>query len=105
MWVNPTSAVIALKTAVTVGFKPQWMSSNTLSDYALMNKITGGLWEGVITGVHNWNEVRLHAPVPLYRLSIRIALPPRCGRRSGRRPSPPATPRVTSSRPGGAVGE
>ena len=50
MWVNPTSAVIALKTAATVGFKPQWMSSNTLSDYALMNKITGGLWEGVITG-------------------------------------------------------
>ncbi len=50
MWVNPTSAVIALKTAATVGFKPQWMSSNTLSDYVLMNKITGGLWEGVITG-------------------------------------------------------
>ena len=50
MWVNPTSAVIALKTAATVGFKPQWISSNTLSDYPLMNKITGGLWEGVITG-------------------------------------------------------
>lgn len=50
MWVNPTSAVIALKTAATIGFKPQWISSNTLSDYVLMNKITGGLWEGVITG-------------------------------------------------------
>ncbi|OPY82064.1 MAG: hypothetical protein A4E71_03294 [Smithella sp. PtaU1.Bin162] len=50
MWVNPTSAAIALKTCATIGFKPQWISSNTLSDYALMNKITGGLWEGVITG-------------------------------------------------------
>ncbi len=50
MWVNPTSAVIALKTAQTIGFKPTWISSNTLSDYPLMNKITGGLWEGVITG-------------------------------------------------------
>ena len=50
MWVNPTSAVIALKTSQTIGFKPTWISSNTLSDYPLMNKITGGLWEGVITG-------------------------------------------------------
>lgn len=50
MWVNPTSAAIALKTCQTIGYKPQWVSSNTLSDYPLMNKITGGLWEGVITG-------------------------------------------------------
>jgi ABC-type branched-subunit amino acid transport system substrate-binding protein len=50
MWVNPTSATIALKTCSTVGFKPKWVSSNTLSDFPLMNKITGGLWEGVITG-------------------------------------------------------
>lgn len=50
MYVNPTHAVIALKTAATVGFKPQWVSSNTLSDYPLMFKISGGLWEGVITG-------------------------------------------------------
>jgi branched-chain amino acid transport system substrate-binding protein len=48
--VNPTSAVIALKTAAAVGFKPQWVASMTLSDYALMYKISGGLWEGVITG-------------------------------------------------------
>ncbi len=55
MYVNPTSAVIALKTAANVGFKPQWVSSNTLSDYPLMFKISGGLWEGVITG--NFGEV------------------------------------------------
>ena len=50
MYLTPTPAVITMKTAATVGFKPQWVSSNTLSDYPLMFKITGGLWEGVITG-------------------------------------------------------
>ncbi len=50
MFVNPTIAVITLKTAANVGYKPQWVSSNTLSDYPLMFKISGGLWEGVITG-------------------------------------------------------
>ncbi len=50
MWVNPTSGVILVKTAATVGYKPQWIASNTLSDFALMHKISGGLWEGVITG-------------------------------------------------------
>jgi len=56
LWVNPTIATITLKTSATLGFKPQWVSSNSLSDYALMNKITGGLWEGVITGAFT------HAP-------------------------------------------
>jgi len=55
MYVNPTTAVIALKTAANVGYKPQWVSSNTLSDYPLMHKISGGLWEGVITG--NFGEI------------------------------------------------
>jgi branched-chain amino acid transport system substrate-binding protein len=55
MYVNPTTAVICLKTAANVGFKPQWVSSNTLSDYPLMHKISGGLWEGVITG--NFGEI------------------------------------------------
>jgi branched-chain amino acid transport system substrate-binding protein len=50
MWVSPTTAVIALKTCASIGYKPQLVSSNTLSDYALMYKISGGLWEGVITG-------------------------------------------------------
>ncbi|MCK9363842.1 MAG: ABC transporter substrate-binding protein [Syntrophales bacterium] len=50
MWVSPTLGVIAMKTSANVGFKTQWVSSNGLSDYPLMNKITGGLWEGVITG-------------------------------------------------------
>ena len=48
---SPTQAAIALRTSVSVGFKPQWFHSYNLSDYPLMNKITDGLWskEGVIT--------------------------------------------------------
>jgi branched-chain amino acid transport system substrate-binding protein len=50
MWVNPTTAAITLKTCATIGYNPKWVSSNTLSDFPLMNTITGGMWEGVITG-------------------------------------------------------
>ncbi len=50
IWGAPKTAVIALKTSKSIGFSPQWVSSMTLSDYDLMFKISGGLWEGVITG-------------------------------------------------------
>jgi branched-chain amino acid transport system substrate-binding protein len=50
MWVSPTLGAITMKTSANVGFKTQWVSCDGLSDYPLMNKITGGLWEGVITG-------------------------------------------------------
>jgi branched-chain amino acid transport system substrate-binding protein len=50
MYVGVPAAVVAVKTGATVGFKPQWVSTNTCSDYPLMLKISGGLWEGVITG-------------------------------------------------------
>lgn len=49
MWVSPTLAAITLKTCITVDYKPQWIAFDGLSDYPLMNKITGGLFEGVIT--------------------------------------------------------
>lgn len=48
MWVNPTHAVITLKTAAAMKFAPQWVTSSTLSDIPLMNKITGGLWKNII---------------------------------------------------------
>jgi len=50
MWVSPTLGAIAMKTSANVGLKTQWVSSSGLSDYPLMHRITGGLWEGVITG-------------------------------------------------------
>ena len=49
MWVSPTLAVITLKTCQTIGYKPQWIAFDGLSDYPMMHKITGGLFEGVIT--------------------------------------------------------
>lgn len=47
----PTQAAIAIRTSVSVGFKPQWLFTYNLCDFALMNHITEGLWarEGVIT--------------------------------------------------------
>lgn len=48
MWVNPTHAVITLKTAAALKFAPQWVSSSTLSDAPMMAAITGGLWKNVI---------------------------------------------------------
>lgn len=48
MWVNPTHAVITLKTAAALQFAPQWVTSSTLSDVPLMMNITGGLWKNII---------------------------------------------------------
>lgn len=48
MWVNPTHAVITLKTAAALQFTPQWATSSTLSDAPLMSSITGGLWKNII---------------------------------------------------------
>lgn len=67
MYLNPTLAVITLKTAAAVGFKPQWVSSNTLSDYPLMFKISGGLWEGVITGAFGETPDSKHPLMVKYR--------------------------------------
>jgi len=50
MQVAPTPGVVAVKTAAAIGYKPQWISADTLGDMPLMHKITGGLWTGVITG-------------------------------------------------------
>jgi len=48
MWVNPTHAVITLKTAAALQFAPQWATSSTLSDAPLMQTLTGGLWKNII---------------------------------------------------------
>ncbi len=49
MWVSPTLSVITLKTCESIGYKPQWIAFDGLSDYPMMHQITGGLFEGVIT--------------------------------------------------------
>jgi branched-chain amino acid transport system substrate-binding protein len=75
MWVNPTTAAITLKTCATIGYKPQWISSDTLSDYPLMNKITGGLWEGVITGAFGLPTHVNHPLMNKYRAAAKKYAP------------------------------
>lgn len=48
LWVTPVHAVQILGTAKVAGYKPQWMSTSTCSDFPLMISISKGLWEGVI---------------------------------------------------------
>ncbi|MCB2187957.1 MAG: ABC transporter substrate-binding protein [Deltaproteobacteria bacterium] len=50
MWLLPKQAVISIGTAAKLGYKPQWMACSTLSDTALMFKISKGLWKGVMYG-------------------------------------------------------
>lgn len=60
----PTQAAIALRTAVSVGFRPQWLHSYNLCDFDLMNHITEGLWarEGVMTAAFTEDP---HSDMPL----------------------------------------
>jgi ABC-type branched-subunit amino acid transport system substrate-binding protein len=48
MWTNPTAAALILAETAKISFKPQWATSNTLSDSVLMMQITKGLWAGMI---------------------------------------------------------
>jgi branched-chain amino acid transport system substrate-binding protein len=48
MWTMPTHAALILAETAKIGFKPQWATSNTLSDAALMMQVTKGLWAGMI---------------------------------------------------------
>jgi len=67
MWLTPSAAVIALKTAATVNYKPTWVASETLSDLGLMHRISGGLWEGVITGAFVLPPESKHPLMAKYR--------------------------------------
>jgi len=48
MWTMPTHGALLLAETAKIGFKPQWATSNTLSDSPLMMQITKGLWVGMI---------------------------------------------------------
>jgi branched-chain amino acid transport system substrate-binding protein len=50
MQVAPTPGIVAVKTAAQIGYKPQWISADTLGDHATMYKLTNGLWEGTVSG-------------------------------------------------------
>lgn len=48
MWVLPKHGAIMLGTAAKMGFRPQWMTTSTLSDTPIMFKISKGLFKDVI---------------------------------------------------------
>lgn len=48
MFPNPKHGAILIMTAAKMGFKPQWMSTSTLSDIPVMYKISKGLFKDVI---------------------------------------------------------
>jgi len=75
MYVSPTATVIALKTAANVGFKTQWVGANTVSDYPLMFKISGGLFEGVITGAFGEIPDSTHPLMVKYREAAKRLAP------------------------------
>lgn len=55
MWCMPTHGALILGETAKIGYKPQWATSNTLSDAPLMMGITKGLWAGMIHG--NFTDV------------------------------------------------
>jgi len=48
MWVLPKHGAIMLGSAAKIGFKPEWMTTSTLSDTLIMYKISKGLFKNVI---------------------------------------------------------
>jgi len=48
MWAMPAHGALLLAECAKISFKPQWGTSSTLSDGALMLQITKGLWAGMI---------------------------------------------------------
>lgn len=48
LWGTPRHAAIMVGESAKIGYTPQFLGSTTLSDAALMNSITQGLWEGAI---------------------------------------------------------
>ena len=75
MQVAPTPGVVAVKTAAAIGYKPQWVSADTLGDMPVMYKITGGLWEGVITGGKALESTGDHPLVVKYREAAKRLTP------------------------------
>jgi ABC-type branched-subunit amino acid transport system substrate-binding protein len=47
-WLLPKHGAIIIITAAKMGFKPQWMTTSTLSDIDIMYKISKGLYKDVI---------------------------------------------------------
>lgn len=75
MQVTPAIGVLALKTAASISYRPQWVSADTLGDTAAMYNLTGGLWEGVITGSKLLPANSGHKLIEKYRSATKRLMP------------------------------
>ena len=94
MWLLPKQAAITMGTAAKMGYRPQFMTSSTLSDTELMYKITKGLWKGVLFttfGALPWSNdnealVKLREAWKKYAPQERLGRVPELGRLLRRAP-------------------
>jgi branched-chain amino acid transport system substrate-binding protein len=75
MQVAPTPGVVAVKTAAAIGYKPQFVSADTLGAAPEMFKMTGGLWAGTITGGKCLDPQGNHPLVVKYRNAAKRLMP------------------------------
>lgn len=75
MQVAPTPGIVAVKTAAQIGYKPQWVSADTLGAQEVMWKLTNGLWSGTITGGKTRTPSGNHPLVVKYREAAKRLMP------------------------------
>ncbi len=74
-WVLPKHGAIILITSAKMGFKPQWMTTSTLSDTDIMYKISKGLYKDVIFGMFAELADSRHPLMKKYRNAHRTFAP------------------------------
>jgi len=74
-WVLPKHGAIILITSAKMGFKPQWMTTSTLSDTDIMYKISKGLYKDVIFGMFAELADSMHPLMIKYRSAHKKFVP------------------------------
>jgi branched-chain amino acid transport system substrate-binding protein len=67
MWLLPKHGAIILQTAAKMGFRPQWMTTSTLSDTPIMYEISKGLFKDVIFTTFGELPESMHPLMKKYR--------------------------------------
>ena len=75
MQVAPTPGIAIVKAAAQIGYKPQFISADTLGDATGMWKLTNGLWAGTITGGKTLVPNENHPLLVKYREAAKRLMP------------------------------
>lgn len=75
MQVAPTPGIAIVKAASQIGYKPQFISADTLGDATGMWKLTNGLWAGTITGGKTLVPTENHPLLNKYREAAKRFMP------------------------------